>query len=108
MTEPSFSDIPSSRSAALLRRRGCFRLGSPEFGVSDSEIVMRVAWWQIFFKYRRPRQWLNSGGLGAMGLGLPAAIGAAVACPDSAIIEDGNGCFIMNVQELATARVKIS
>ncbi|XP_062115938.1 acetolactate synthase 3, chloroplastic [Humulus lupulus] len=64
-------------------------------------------WAAQFYKYNRPRQWLTSGGLGAMGFGLPAAIGAAVANPDSIVVDiDGDGSFIMNVQELATIRVE--
>ncbi|KAL3518660.1 hypothetical protein ACH5RR_021249 [Cinchona calisaya] len=64
-------------------------------------------WAAQFYKYNRPRQWLTSGGLGAMGFGLPAAIGAAVARPDAVVVDiDGDGSFIMNVQELATVRVE--
>ncbi|KAK7282046.1 hypothetical protein RIF29_10543 [Crotalaria pallida] len=64
-------------------------------------------WAAQFYKYNRPRQWLTSGGLGAMGFGLPAAIGAAVANPDAIVVDiDGDGSFIMNVQELATIRVE--
>ncbi|KAF8010540.1 hypothetical protein BT93_J1237 [Corymbia citriodora subsp. variegata] len=64
-------------------------------------------WAAQFYKYKRPRQWLTSGGLGAMGFGLPAAVGAAVAKPDAVVVDiDGDGSFIMNVQELATVRVE--
>lgn len=64
-------------------------------------------WAAQFYKYRRPRQWLTSGGLGAMGFGLPAAIGAAVANPDAIVVDiDGDGSFMMNVQELATIKVE--
>ncbi|OIW13683.1 hypothetical protein TanjilG_08025 [Lupinus angustifolius] len=64
-------------------------------------------WAAQFYKYKRPRQWLTSGGLGAMGFGLPAAVGAAVANPDAIVVDiDGDGSFIMNVQELATIRVE--
>lgn len=64
-------------------------------------------WAAQFYKYKRPRQWLTSGGLGAMGFGLPAAIGAAVANPNSIVVDiDGDGSFIMNVQELATIAVE--
>ncbi|KAK4436864.1 Acetolactate synthase 2, chloroplastic [Sesamum alatum] len=64
-------------------------------------------WAAQFYKYNKPRQWLTSGGLGAMGFGLPAAIGAAVARPDAVVVDiDGDGSFIMNVQELATIRVE--
>ncbi|KAK1433925.1 hypothetical protein QVD17_10843 [Tagetes erecta] len=64
-------------------------------------------WAAQFYKYNKPRQWLTSGGLGAMGFGLPAAIGAAVARPDAVVVDiDGDGSFLMNVQELATIRVE--
>ncbi|KAI3761430.1 hypothetical protein L1987_51846 [Smallanthus sonchifolius] len=64
-------------------------------------------WAAQFYKYNRPRQWLTSGGLGAMGFGLPAAIGAAVARPDAVVVDiDGDGSFMMNVQELATIRAE--
>lgn len=64
-------------------------------------------WAAQFYKYNEPRQWLTSGGLGAMGFGLPAAMGAAVARPDAIVVDiDGDGSFMMNVQELATIRVE--
>ncbi|XP_010515177.1 PREDICTED: acetolactate synthase, chloroplastic-like [Camelina sativa] len=64
-------------------------------------------WAAQFYKYKKPRQWLSSAGLGAMGFGLPAAIGASVANPDAIVVDiDGDGSFIMNVQELATIRVE--
>ncbi|CAN1838900.1 Acetolactate synthase 1, chloroplastic [Linum perenne] len=64
-------------------------------------------WSAQFYKYRKPRQWLTSAGLGAMGFGLPAAIGAAVANPGAIVVDiDGDGSFMMNVQELATIRVE--
>ncbi|MCE7766954.1 acetolactate synthase large subunit, partial [Pseudomonas putida] len=64
-------------------------------------------WAAQYYKYRKPRQWLTSGGLGAMGFGLPAAIGAAVGRPDEVVVDiDGDGSFIMNVQELATIKVE--
>ena len=60
-------------------------------------------WAAQFYKYNHPRQLLTSGGLGAMGFGLPAAIGAKIACPDELVIlVDGDGSFQMNIQELAT------
>jgi acetolactate synthase-1/2/3 large subunit len=57
-----------------------------------------------FYKYDRPRTFLSSGGLGTMGYGLPAAIGAQVACPDRLVIDvAGDASIQMNIQELATA-----
>nr|WOV65535.1 acetolactate synthase 4 [Linum usitatissimum] len=64
-------------------------------------------WSAQFYQYRNPRRWLTSAGLGAMGFGLPAAIGAAVANPGAVVVDiDGDGSFMMNVQELATIRVE--
>jgi acetolactate synthase-1/2/3 large subunit len=56
------------------------------------------------YPMRRPGQWLTSGGLGTMGFGLPAAIGAALACPERTVVcFSGDGSLLMNIQELATA-----
>nr|QYC94980.1 acetolactate synthase [Amaranthus palmeri] len=75
--------------------------------VVSTGVGQHQMWAAQFYKYRNPRQWLTSGGLGAMGFGLPAAIGAAVARPDAVVVDiDGDGSFIMNVQELATIRVE--
>ncbi len=59
-------------------------------------------WAAQYFPFNQPRTWLTSGGLGTMGFGLPAAMGAKVAHPDKLCIDiDGDGSFLMNVQELA-------
>ncbi|XP_065854633.1 acetolactate synthase 1, chloroplastic-like [Euphorbia lathyris] len=64
-------------------------------------------WAAQFYKFKRPRQWLTSGGFGAMGFGLPAAIGAAIANPGAVVVDiDGDGSFMMNIQELATIKVE--
>ena len=64
-------------------------------------------WAGQYYKYKFPRQLLTSAGLGAMGYGYPAALGAKVACPDKQVIDiDGDGSFLMNVQELATAHIE--
>ncbi|CAI5536462.1 unnamed protein product [Closterium sp. Naga37s-1] len=60
-------------------------------------------WAAQFFKYQQPRRWITSGGLGSMGFGLPSALGAIASEPGLPVIDiDGDGSFIMNVQELAT------
>ncbi len=60
-------------------------------------------WSAQFYKFRRPRTWLSSSGLGTMGFGLPAAMGAKVAHPESLVVDiDGDGSILMNIQELAT------
>ena len=64
-------------------------------------------WAGQYYRYKFPRQLLTSAGLGAMGYGYPAALGAKVACPDKQVIDiDGDGSFLMNVQELATAHIE--
>jgi acetolactate synthase-1/2/3 large subunit len=64
-------------------------------------------WAAQYFKCERPRQLLTSAGLGAMGYGYPAALGAKVARPDKQVIDiDGDGSFLMNIQELATAHIE--
>lgn len=64
-------------------------------------------WAAQYYHYSKPRQFLTSGGLGSMGFGLPAAMGAKLACPDAVVINiDGDGSFQMNIQELATLSVE--
>ena len=63
-------------------------------------------WAAQFIKYERPNSWLNSGGAGTMGYGVPAAMGAKVAEPDRTVWAiDGDGCFQMTNQELATCTI---
>lgn len=60
-----------------------------------------------FYKFEKPRLFSSSCGLGSMGYGLPAAMGAQMACPDKLVVNiDGDGSFLMNVQELATIHVE--
>jgi acetolactate synthase-1/2/3 large subunit len=64
-------------------------------------------WAGQWYKYKFPRQFITSAGLGAMGFGYPAALGVKVAHPDKEVIDiDGDGSFLMNIQELATAHVE--
>ncbi|MBI5970669.1 MAG: biosynthetic-type acetolactate synthase large subunit [Deltaproteobacteria bacterium] len=72
--------------------------------IVTTEVGQNQMWAAQFFKYDRPRTFITSGGLGTMGFGFPAAIGAQVAFPRSTVIGiAGDGSFQMNVQELATA-----
>jgi acetolactate synthase-1/2/3 large subunit len=60
-------------------------------------------WTAQYYHFNKPRRWLNSGGLGTMGFGFPAAMGAAVGCPDQTVVcITGDGSIQMNSQELAT------
>ena len=64
-------------------------------------------WAAQHYKYKEPRTYISSLGLGTMGFGYPAAIGAKVAFPDKEVIDiDGDGSFMMNIQELATAAIE--
>lgn len=79
------------------------------FEIAGTDLIMSTGvgqhqmWAAQFYPFDSPRRWLTSGGLGAMGYGLPAAIGAQVAFPDSLVINlDGDGSFQINIQELAT------
>ena len=64
-------------------------------------------WAAQFYRFNEPRRYISSLGLGAMGFGYPAAMGAKVAHPDKQVIDiDGDGSFIMNIQELATCHIE--
>jgi acetolactate synthase-1/2/3 large subunit len=64
-------------------------------------------WTAQYYKFTSPRQFLSSSGLGSMGFGYPAALGAKVARPDKQVVDiDGDGSFLMNIQELATAHIE--
>jgi acetolactate synthase-1/2/3 large subunit len=72
--------------------------------IISTEVGQNQMWAAQFFKYDKPRTWLSSGGLGTMGYGFPAAIGAQIAHPDKLVIDiAGDGSIQMNIQELATA-----
>jgi acetolactate synthase-1/2/3 large subunit len=77
-------------------------LSGPE-AVYASGVGQHQMWAAQFIKYERPNAWLNSGGAGTMGYGVPAAMGAKVSQPDRVVWAiDGDGCFQMTNQELAT------
>ncbi len=69
-----------------------------------TDVGQNQMWAAQFYRYTRPRSFLSSGGLGTMGFGVPAAIGAQLACPDNLIVSiNGDGGFQMNIQELVVA-----
>jgi acetolactate synthase-1/2/3 large subunit len=74
--------------------------------IITSDVGQHQMWCAQYYHFSRPRQWINSGGLGTMGFGLPAAIGAKVARPDDQVVcLAGDGSLVMVCQELATAAV---
>ncbi len=71
--------------------------------IVTSDVGQHQMWTAQYFHFDGPRKWINSGGLGTMGFGLPAAMGAKVARPDENVVcVAGDGSVVMNIQELAT------
>jgi acetolactate synthase-1/2/3 large subunit len=71
--------------------------------IVSSDVGQHQMWTAQYYDFPAPRRWINSGGLGTMGFGLPAAMGAAVGCPDRLVCcVAGDGSVQMNIQELAT------
>ncbi|MFM7250544.1 MAG: biosynthetic-type acetolactate synthase large subunit [Planctomycetaceae bacterium] len=96
--DTSYPGILAQEAIALLSRITADRDPIVTVGVGQHQM-----WAAQFFKFNRPRSWVSSSGLGTMGFGLPAAMGAKVANPDTLVIDiDGDGSILMNIQELAT------
>ncbi|KIM12091.1 MAG: acetolactate synthase catalytic subunit [Sulfurovum sp. FS08-3] len=72
--------------------------------IITSDVGQHQMWAAQHYPFDRARQWINSGGLGTMGFGFPAALGAKVGCPEKVVINiTGDGSILMNMQELVTA-----
>ncbi len=72
--------------------------------IITSDVGQHQMWTAQFYPFERPRQWINSGGLGTMGFGFPAAIGAKRGVPEKIVVNfTGDGSILMNMQELITA-----
>jgi acetolactate synthase-1/2/3 large subunit len=71
--------------------------------IITSDVGQHQMWCAQYYHFNKPRRWINSGGLGTMGFGLPSAMGAKVACPEEMVVcLSGDGSLQMNIQELAT------
>jgi acetolactate synthase-1/2/3 large subunit len=118
--------VPSARAEWLDRTRGwketqplAYQPGErikPQFVIEQvhlltrgeaiitTEVGQNQMWAAQFYRFNRPNHFITSGGLGTMGFGLPAAIGAQIACPGKTVIDiAGDGSIQMNIQEMATA-----
>jgi acetolactate synthase-1/2/3 large subunit len=117
----------SAWKAQMLAVKAKYPVGydKPEKGLAPQQVIERISaiagpnatytagvgqhqmWAAHYVDFERPRQWLNSGGLGTMGYAVPAAMGAQVGLPDSVVWAiDGDGCFQMTNQELATCAIE--
>ena len=72
--------------------------------IITTEVGQNQMWAAQYYSFDQPNHFISSGGLGTMGFGLPAAIGAQIACPDKLVVDiAGDGSIQMNIQEMATA-----
>ncbi len=100
-SRPKKDRFAPNTSSRLLRRAR--RPGT----IVTSGVGQHQMWASQFWKFEEPGTWVNSGGAGTMGFGVPAAIGAKVGRPDRTVwCIDGDGCFQMTAQELVTARAE--
>ena len=95
----TFANSVSLRPQILLKT---LRQIIPEDAIVTTEVGQNQMWAALHYKVFKPRTYITSGGLGTMGFGFPAALGAKVACPDRVVVDiAGDGSFIMSEQELA-------
>ncbi|MCJ2187378.1 biosynthetic-type acetolactate synthase large subunit [Novosphingobium beihaiensis] len=98
--------FPDNRDAIMpqLAIQRLFALTKPKDPIISTEVGQHQMWAAQHFHFFSPNKWLTSGGLGTMGYGLPAAIGAQLGNPDSLVIDiAGDASIQMNIQELGTA-----
>jgi acetolactate synthase-1/2/3 large subunit len=83
-----------------------YELTKDKATIITTEVGQTQMWSAQYYIYSRPRTFISSGGLGTMGFGMPAAMGAALACPGTLVIDiAGDGSIQMNIQELATISI---
>ncbi|HUM77832.1 MAG TPA: biosynthetic-type acetolactate synthase large subunit [Methanoculleus sp.] len=97
---PSYRDDDRLRPQYVIQQLSDLMKGE---GIVTSEVGQNQMWTALYYCFRKPRSWITSGGLGTMGYGFPAAIGAHFARPGETVVDvAGDGSFQMNIQELAT------
>jgi acetolactate synthase-1/2/3 large subunit len=105
-SEPAGVDGPDRRIGPAQALDALQRATGGE-AIVTTDVGNHQMWAAKRLRFDAPRRWLTSGGLGTMGFGLPAAIGAQVACPDRTVVcVSGDGSLLMNMQELVTARAE--
>ncbi|MCR4841964.1 MAG: biosynthetic-type acetolactate synthase large subunit [Eubacterium sp.] len=94
--------IPDGFSCPYVVSEICKKTGGD--AIISTDVGQHQMWSAQYYEYKEPHQLITSGGLGTMGYGLGAAIGAAIGRPDKKVVNvTGDGCFRMNMNELATA-----
>ena len=97
----TYSDVPLKPQSII---KEISEVLNPD-SILTTDVGQNQMWAAHFFDTQKPRKFISSGGLGTMGFGFPAAIGAKVACPDDAVVSvNGDGGFLMVCQELATVK----
>ncbi len=97
----SYDDVPLKPQSVMKEIGAAIN----EDTIITTDVGQNQMWAAHFLDIRKPRKFISSGGLGTMGFGLPAAIGAKVACPEDPVVSiNGDGGFLMVCQELATIK----
>jgi acetolactate synthase-1/2/3 large subunit len=97
----SYDDVPLKPQSVI---KEIAEVLTPE-AILTTDVGQNQMWAAHFYDTQKPRKFISSGGLGTMGFGFPAAIGAKVACPDDPVVSlNGDGGFLMVCQELSTVR----
>ncbi|MCW4018152.1 MAG: biosynthetic-type acetolactate synthase large subunit [Candidatus Bathyarchaeota archaeon] len=97
---PLMKELPKDVAPKMLLTE--LRKMLPENAIITTEVGQNQMWSALYFRSLKPRTFISSGGLGTMGFGFPAALGAKVACPDRPVVDiAGDGSFLMTENELA-------